>query len=142
MLPQGPFQDIKKRSGKVKSHNPKKNLPKRNEDLDAPGSSTALSYSTAVSTLVEDFDAILSAMSPGAVENFFSTFKDPVPSLNCNPSAPAPEALQWCSSIGGKKHTFTTDKRIQSPPKDKATDLSVKSRILTYGNASFATSMK
>ncbi|CEP16359.1 hypothetical protein [Parasitella parasitica] len=43
-------------------------------------------------------------------------------------------------SIGEKKQTSTTDKWI--PPKDKAADSSVKTRILAYGNASFVTSMK
>ncbi|CEP12721.1 hypothetical protein [Parasitella parasitica] len=51
------------------------------QDLDAPGPSTAPSYSTAVSPPTEDFDAILSAISPEEVEDFFSTFQDPVPSL-------------------------------------------------------------
>ncbi|CEP15551.1 hypothetical protein [Parasitella parasitica] len=44
------------------------------------------------------------------------------------------------SSIGEKKQTSTTDKRILSPPKDKTTY--VKTRIPAYGNASFGTSMK
>ncbi|CEP15642.1 hypothetical protein [Parasitella parasitica] len=45
-------------------------------------------------------------------------------------------------SIGEKKQTSTIDKWILSPPKDKATDSSVKTRIIAYGNASFGTSMK
>ncbi|CEP18871.1 hypothetical protein [Parasitella parasitica] len=46
------------------------------------------------------------------------------------------------SSIGEKKQTSTTDKWIPSPPKDKTTDSSVKTRVFAYGNASFGTSMK
>ncbi|CEP16991.1 hypothetical protein [Parasitella parasitica] len=46
------------------------------------------------------------------------------------------------SSIGEKKQTFTTEKWIPSPPKDKATDPSIKTRIIAYGNVSFGTSMK
>ncbi|CEP09706.1 hypothetical protein [Parasitella parasitica] len=46
------------------------------------------------------------------------------------------------SSIGEKKQTSTTDKWIPSPPKDKADDSSVKTRVIAYENASFGTSMK
>ncbi|CEP16027.1 hypothetical protein [Parasitella parasitica] len=46
------------------------------------------------------------------------------------------------SSLGEKKQNSTVDKWILSPPKDKATDSSVKTRILAYGNASFGTSIK
>ncbi|CEP10999.1 hypothetical protein [Parasitella parasitica] len=42
----------------------KSNLPEKDKDLDAPVPATAPSYSTAVSTPADDFDAILSAMSP------------------------------------------------------------------------------
>ncbi|CEP11364.1 hypothetical protein [Parasitella parasitica] len=61
--------------------------PNFQQDLDAPGPSTSPSYSTAVSTPADDFDVILSAMSPEEVEDFFSTFQDPVPSLNLAKSA-------------------------------------------------------
>ncbi|CEP13646.1 hypothetical protein [Parasitella parasitica] len=43
------------------------------------------------------------------------------------------------SSIGEKKQISTTDKWIPSPY--KITDLSVKTRIIAYGNASFGTSI-
>ncbi|CEP07788.1 hypothetical protein [Parasitella parasitica] len=46
------------------------------------------------------------------------------------------------SSIGKKKQSSTTDKWVSSPPKDKATDPSVKTRIIASKNASFGTSMK
>jgi hypothetical protein len=46
------------------------------------------------------------------------------------------------SPIGEKKQTSTTGKWIPSPPKDKATDSSSKTRLIAYGNASFGTSMK
>ncbi|CEP14248.1 hypothetical protein [Parasitella parasitica] len=91
------------------------------QDLDAPGPSTAPSYSTSVSTLVEDFDAIFLAMSPKEVEDFFNTFQDPVPSLNLAKTAsPSGPSISETASISNTSapapkasgETDTEDKRV------------------------------
>ncbi|CEP18438.1 hypothetical protein [Parasitella parasitica] len=113
--------------------------------------STAPSYSTAVSTPAEDFNAILSAMSPKEVGEFFSTFQDPVPSLNLsksasnsNTSAPAPKASGKTDTEDkkvSKKVQKKIDKREElEKAKEEAKDSSKSMKCPTCGGTDHARS--
>ncbi|CEP14285.1 hypothetical protein [Parasitella parasitica] len=145
------FQDIKKRSAKSILHtNTYSHIPFYYHlhsliDLDGPGPgpSTAPSYSTAVSTPAEDFDAILSAMSPEEVEEFFfSTFQNPVPSLNLAKSASSsgPSISETASNIS-KRVQKKIDKREElEKVKEEAKDSSKSMKCPTCGGTDQARS--
>ncbi|CEP07235.1 hypothetical protein [Parasitella parasitica] len=125
VAPKDLFQDLKKRSGKGTSYKPKKNLPKKCKDLDAPGPSTAPRHSTAVSTPADNFDAILLAMSPEEVEGFLNTFRNSVPSLNlAKPASSSDSSISETADINtgapapkASDETDTDDKKAKDASK-------------------------
>ncbi|CEP12890.1 hypothetical protein [Parasitella parasitica] len=103
------------------------------QDLDAPGPS-ASSYSTAVSTPAENFDAILSAMSPEEVEDILRIFQDLIT------SAPAPKASDKTDTDGkkvSKKVKKKIDKR-EELKKEEAKDSSKFLKCPTCGGTGHA----